>query len=51
MLGDRGTVLPRIAHGSPRFPAQGWYAEIDGKVRFMGDHAGLAAAWITKLDG
>jgi hypothetical protein len=50
MLGDLGTVLPRIEHGSADRPAQGWYAEIngDGEV-FLGDYSMLAGSRIEAL--
>lgn len=52
MLGERGTVLPRVEHGTPERPAQGWYAElVDGKTVFLGDYSMLAVIAIANLDG
>lgn len=52
MLGERGTVLPRVAHGTPERPAQGWYAElVDGEIVFLGDYVTLAAVTIANLNG
>jgi hypothetical protein len=52
LLGERGTVLPRFAHGTPERPAQGWYAELaDGQTVFLGDYSMLAAITITNLNG
>lgn len=52
LLGERGTVLPRVMHGTSELPAQGWYAELlDGKTVFLGDYTALAAAAISKLNG
>ncbi len=50
MLGELGTVLPRVMHGTPRCPAQGWYARLpDGRNVFLGDHAVLAGMNIAKM--
>ena len=52
LLGDRGVVLPRVAHGTIATPAQGWYARMnDGELRFFGDHASLAAVKISVMIG
>lgn len=52
LLGERGTVLPRVAHGTPETPAQGWYAELpDGSLRFLGDYTSLAAVAIASMNG
>lgn len=52
MLGERGTVLPRVEHGSTERPAQGWYAELaDGRMVFLGDYSMLAAVAIANLNG
>jgi hypothetical protein len=50
MLGDLGTVLPRVEHGTSQRPAQGWYAQLngDGEV-FLGDYSGLAAVRIEQF--
>jgi hypothetical protein len=50
LLGDLGTVLPRVAHGSPERPAQGWYARLaDGSEIFLGDYVAVAAVAINRL--
>lgn len=49
LLGEIGTVLPRVERGSIEKPAQGWYARVEGKLVFLGDHTALAAAGIQKL--
>jgi hypothetical protein len=50
MLGDLGTVLPRLSHATFAKPAQGWYADLaDGSCVFLGDHVPLAALGITEL--
>ena len=50
LLGERGEVLPRVAHGSSEFPAQGWYARLlDGVVVFLGDFVAIAGARICRL--
>jgi hypothetical protein len=50
MLGELGTVLPRVMHGSPGRPAQGWYAQLqDGREVFLGDYSMLAGLNIAKL--
>lgn len=42
-------MLPRLAHGTPEQPAQGWYAELpEGRV-FLGDYTSLAADAIREL--
>ena len=52
LLGDAGEVLPRVAHGSPQYPAQGWYARLtDGKVHYLGDYSSLASQRIAQLLG
>lgn len=43
MLGDRGIILERVAHGTLDRPAQGWYAMLDGEEVFLGDYFTLAA--------
>ena len=50
MAGELGEILPRVEHGSPAYPAQGWYMRMpDGKTRFLGDYAMLASAAISRL--
>lgn len=54
MLGQYGTVLPRVQHGSPARPAQGWYARMDdgpraGEEVFLGDYSMIAGMTIAKL--
>ncbi len=50
LLGERGTVLPRLPHGTVDLPAQGWYAKMpDGAVVFLGDYVALATAAIDDL--
>jgi len=50
MLGGLGTVLPRVMHGTPARPAQGWYAQLhDGREVFLGDYSMLAGMTIARL--
>jgi hypothetical protein len=50
LLGDLGTILPRVAHGTPERPAQGWYALlVDGSEVFLGDYVAVAAVAISRL--
>jgi hypothetical protein len=54
MLGELGAVLPRVAHGTPSRPAQGWYAELHagpraGEEVFLGDYGMLAGMAIARL--
>jgi hypothetical protein len=52
LLGERGTVLPRVEHGTPELPAQGWYADLtNGQRVFLGDYSMLAAVTIANLNG
>jgi hypothetical protein len=52
MLGERGTVLPRVEHGTLERPAQGWYAQlVDGRTVFLGDYSMLAGVTISNLNG
>ncbi len=51
MLGERGTILPRVDHGTPERPAQGWYAKLtDGQEVFLGDYSMIAAMAIGNLN-
>ena len=54
MLGDLGTVLPRVHHGNHAHPAQGWYAQMEkgpqaGQEVFLGDYSMLAGRRIIQL--
>jgi hypothetical protein len=50
MLGELGTILPRLDHGTVSRPAQGWYAQLaGGEEVFLGDYAGLAVLTIEEL--
>ena len=54
VLGDYGTVLPRVMHGTPARPAQGWYAQMHkgpraGEEVFLGDYMMLAGMAIARL--
>jgi hypothetical protein len=49
LLGDHGEVLPRIAHGTPARPAQGWYAHIGNETVFLGDYSSIAAVTIARM--
>lgn len=51
MLGDLGEVFPRVEHGTPARPAQGWYCRLtaDGSIVFLGDHFFLAGMKIREL--
>jgi len=50
LLGDHGTILPRLQRGSPDRPAQGWYAVLaNGSELFLGDYSRLAELAIRRL--
>ncbi|HWY91078.1 MAG TPA: hypothetical protein VNY31_10440 [Solirubrobacteraceae bacterium] len=49
LLGERGEVLPRIAHGTPNRPAQGWYARIGEEEVFLGDYSSIAVVTIARM--
>jgi hypothetical protein len=54
MLGELGTVLARVDHGTLEHPAQGWYADMHGgphagEQLFLGDYSMLAGRRITQL--
>jgi hypothetical protein len=47
LVGDRAVILPRVMHGTPARPAQGWYAVLaNGEDLFLGDYGALAAVAI-----